>query len=69
MKTGLGRFCALCTSDVGPFTTMNIGANDALVVVCERCVNEHPREGRYSFGEAARLIPRTGGHHTKRRRS
>lgn len=64
----IAKFCALCTSDVPPFTTMNIGKDDALVVVCDRCVNEHPREGRYSFGEATRTIARTRGHKTQTRR-
>lgn len=30
-------FCAVCTSDRGPFTRHPLGKDNALVLVCERC--------------------------------
>jgi hypothetical protein len=36
-------FCAICTSDVGPFVTRPIGKDDALVRVCAACDDDPPR--------------------------
>lgn len=43
-------FCAICTSEVGPFVERGLGKNGAMVKVCEACRAEHPRQGRYAFG-------------------
>lgn len=61
-------FCAQCLSTDGPFSPRPYGKDDAIVMVCARCENEHPREGRYSYSETTRVIPRTHGHNTKTRR-
>lgn len=31
------RFCAICTSERGPFSMQPLGRNDAMVSVCEAC--------------------------------
>ncbi len=54
-------FCALCTSDIGPFLRLPLGRGGALVDVCGPCETEHPREGRYSFGGGdVAQVPRFG---------
>lgn len=35
-------FCAICTSDRGPFTRHPVGKNGGLVVVCQSCATEEP---------------------------
>lgn len=37
-------FCAVCISDVGPFTKEPIGPRDALVSVCRKCASEPVKE-------------------------
>lgn len=44
-------FCALCTSERGPFRKRALGRNDAIVDVCQECDETHPRSGRYSFAD------------------
>lgn len=61
------EFCAQCLSESGPFVLRPHGKGDAMVNVCDRCENEHPREGRYNFSEATRVIPSRNGHHTRSR--
>lgn len=46
----MSAFCALCTSDVGPFIKRPFGKGDAFVDVCAGCDTDHPNTGRYSFG-------------------
>ena len=41
-------FCAVCTSDRGPFTEQPLGKNDALVLVCNRCSTVEPNQGKRS---------------------
>lgn len=55
-------FCALCLSETGPFELRPYGKNVGMVRVCDRCENEHPRQGRYSFSETIKVVPRTDGH-------
>lgn len=64
-------FCALCTSDTGPFVQRPFGKADALVTVCKSCDEEHPRQGNYSFGDGvgARETPRLNGHRVRGRRA
>jgi len=62
------EFCAQCLSEVGPFEKRPYGRNGGLVSVCQTCENEHPRQGRYSFSETIKDIPRCHGHKTMRRR-
>lgn len=64
----VSQWCAQCLSAAGPFMLRPYGKDKALVRICERCENEHPRSGRYSFSEATREIPKINGHHTKLRR-
>ena len=61
-------FCAQCLSDQGPFVQLPHGKDDALVNICDRCENEHPRSGRYNFSESRRLITKVFGHQTRTRR-
>lgn len=42
-------FCAICTSERGPFVQRPLGKRCALVTVCEECDATHPRSGRYTF--------------------
>ena len=68
-------FCAICTSERGPFVSRPLGKNDALVAVCAECDEEpmHVRLGPergYEIREgvsaatirerASRLIPNEG---------
>lgn len=39
-------FCAVCTSDRGPFVARPLGRNDALVSVCVSCDSDTPRARR-----------------------
>ncbi len=52
--TNNAPFCALCTSERGPFARRPFGISRALVNVCHRCDEEHPREGGYSFSDRPR---------------
>lgn len=47
------RFCAVCTSERGPFVVAPMGRGDAPVLVCRECNEEHPRTGRYAFDDSA----------------
>jgi hypothetical protein len=67
-------FCALCTSERGPFVQRPLGRGNALVAVCGECDHTHPRSGRYSFegGETppecgTSIAPRDGNLRTSRR--
>lgn len=62
------EFCAQCLSTDGPFEMLPHGKDDALVKVCDRCRNEHPRSGRYNFSESTRTIAKVHGHQTRTRR-
>ena len=42
-------FCAVCTSEQGPFVERPLGKGNAPVLVCKACDEEHPRQGRYAF--------------------
>lgn len=51
--------CASCGNDrQGVPYRLPWGRNDAMVDVCDACVNDHPRSGRYGFSEAGKP---TGG--------
>ena len=41
-------FCAICTDDIGPFGTLELDGRT--FNACQKCLSEHPRSGRYSFG-------------------
>jgi hypothetical protein len=48
-------FCASCGKvDLGVPFRMPWGRDGALVDACDPCVNEHPRSGRYGYGEAGK---------------
>lgn len=53
-------FCAHCTTYTGPFVQRPLGKNDGLVTICIPCDQEHPREGRYSFGAPASDVKSIG---------
>lgn len=46
-------FCAICTSDSpGALSPGALREMDGrMVFVCDACENEHPRAGRYNFGD------------------
>jgi hypothetical protein len=44
--------CAICTDAIiGPVKQEPLGRGNAMVNVCVTCATEHPRHGRYGFGE------------------
>ena len=45
-------WCAICTSDVGPFTREPLGRDNALVDVCADCTTLDARH--YSFDDASK---------------
>lgn len=47
-------FCALCTEACDGTVQRPLGRDDAMVNVCHRCDEEHPRSGGYSFGADGR---------------
>jgi hypothetical protein len=47
-------FCALCTSERGPFVLRPLGKAGANVAVCPSCDSVHPRSGRISFVESSK---------------
>lgn len=49
----MSKFCAICTSESGPFTPQPLGRNGALVLVCGPCNTESTSSGRYSFSDGA----------------
>ena len=60
-------FCAVCTSEVGPFTLEPFGRAGAMVNVCHDCATVHPITGRYSFGERDGAgAPNTASHYSGR---
>lgn len=48
--------CAICTADA-PTTPVDLDGNSVLVDVCDRCNDEHPRYGGYSFDSSRSDAP------------
>jgi hypothetical protein len=53
-------FCGLCTETItGSARRLPLGRGDALVWVCYRCDDEHPRKGGYAFNGGRSADART----------
>lgn len=48
-------FCAVCTDELplGHMRTAPLGKGNAMVRVCNDCLDTHPRDGSYSFDSIA----------------
>lgn len=46
----VNKFCAVCTSETGPFDMEPLGRNGAMVLVCRSCRMETPGEREHLFG-------------------
>lgn len=60
----MADFCAICTEESADLCARPLGRGRALVKVCADCDEEHPRSGRYAFGESERgSMPSTNTRH------
>ena len=50
----LDRTCAICTN-IGPGAVRELDKGEPPVFVCHSCNGDHPRSGRYGFGDAGAL--------------
>jgi hypothetical protein len=55
----MNDWCAICASDVGPFTREPLGRNNAVVNVCADCVELDARH--YAFDDSSKCRNQPSG--------